>query len=108
MMQVSNLAIIIIFSHQKITDMELKGHGFTIRCWKKGDEKSLQKHADNPNISDFLMDRFPAPYTLASAIFWVNGLLEQDPLVNFAIAVDDEVVGGMGSNCVRMFTGKQR
>ena len=76
--------------------MELKGNGFVIRGWKKGDEVSLQKNADNPNISGFLMDRFPAPYTLEAAQFWVSGLLEQDPPANFAIAIDDEVVGGIG------------
>ncbi len=76
--------------------MELKGNGFVIRGWKKGDEASLQKNANNPNISGFLMDRFPAPYTMEDAQFWVNSLIEQDPLVNFAIAIDDKVVGGIG------------
>jgi ribosomal-protein-alanine N-acetyltransferase len=76
--------------------MELHGQGFTIRGWKKGDEISLQKHADNPNISGFLMDRFPAPYTIEAAEFWVGHLLYQDPLINFAITINDEVVGGIG------------
>jgi ribosomal-protein-alanine N-acetyltransferase len=76
--------------------MELKGNGFVIRGWKKGDEISLQKHADNPNVSGNLMDRFPSPYTMEDAVNWVNNLAEQDPLINFAIAVDDKVVGGIG------------
>ena len=76
--------------------MELKGNGFVIRGWKEGDKESLQRNANNPNISGFLMDRFPAPYTMEAAQFWVNSLLEQAPLVNFAIAIGDEVVGGIG------------
>jgi RimJ/RimL family protein N-acetyltransferase len=76
--------------------MELKGTGFIIRGWKKGDEVSLQKHADNPKVSTCLMDRFPSPYTIDEAILWVDGLLEQDPLVNFAITINDEVIGGIG------------
>src|ERR1700761_2182941 len=76
--------------------MELQGKGFTIRGWKKGDELSLQKNAGNPNVSRFLLDRFPSPYTMDAAINWVNSLLEQDPLVNFAITIDDQVVGGIG------------
>jgi len=76
--------------------MELKGQGFTIRGWKKGDEASLQRNANNPNISGFLLDRFPAPYTMEAAKFWVDHLLYQDPLVNFAITINDEVVGGIG------------
>jgi RimJ/RimL family protein N-acetyltransferase len=82
------------FSNQ--IDMELKGQGFTIRGWRKGDEVSLQRNADNPNVSGFLMDRFPSPYTLVAAQFWVNSLLKQEPLVNFAIAINDKVIGGIG------------
>src|SRR3569623_1304177 len=76
--------------------MQLNGNGFIIRGWKQGDEISLQKHADNPNVSRFLMDRFPSPYTMEDAIWWVNNLLKQDPLINFAITVDDQVIGGIG------------
>jgi len=76
--------------------MELKGTGFTLRGWNLNDAASLQKHADNPKISAFLMDRFPYPYTMEKAVEWVNSLQEQHPFVNFAIDVDDQVVGGLG------------
>ena len=76
--------------------MELKGNGFIIRGWKKGDEVSLQKNADNPKVFACLMDRFPSPYTMDDAILWVNNLINQNPLVNFAITINDEVVGGIG------------
>jgi RimJ/RimL family protein N-acetyltransferase len=76
--------------------MELKGSCFVIRGWKKGDEASLQRNADNPKVSACLMDRFPSPYTLEDALHWVNALIGQDPVVNFAITINDEVVGGIG------------
>jgi ribosomal-protein-alanine N-acetyltransferase len=76
--------------------MELKGTSFIIRGWKAGDEISLQKHADNPKVSACLMDRFPSPYTMEDAVNWVSFLIYQDPLINFAIAIDDKVVGGIG------------
>jgi ribosomal-protein-alanine N-acetyltransferase len=76
--------------------MELKGTGFAIRGWKKGDEVSLQKNADNLKVSACLMDRFPSPYTIEAAELWVDSLLYQDPLVNFAITIDDKVIGGIG------------
>ena len=76
--------------------MELKGTGFIIRAWKQGDEVSLQKNANNPKVSACLMDRFPSPYTMDDAIFWVNNLANQSPLVNLAITINDEVVGGIG------------
>ncbi|MFI5160869.1 MAG: GNAT family N-acetyltransferase [Sphingobacteriales bacterium] len=77
-------------------DIQLKGHGFVIRCWEKGDEASLQRNADNTNISGFLLDRFPSPYTMEDARAWVDRLIEQNPLINFAIVIDNKVVGGIG------------
>jgi RimJ/RimL family protein N-acetyltransferase len=74
----------------------LQGNGFILRGWKKGDEISLQRNADNPNVARFLTDRFPSPYTKASAIYWVDSQLYQNPLTNFAIVIDNEVVGGIG------------
>jgi hypothetical protein len=31
--------------------MVLTGNGFILRGWQAGDDVSLQKHADNPNVS---------------------------------------------------------
>jgi ribosomal-protein-alanine N-acetyltransferase len=76
--------------------MELKGQGFTLRGWKSGDAESLQKHADNTNITDFVMDRFPSPYTIDDAINWIEMMQNQDPMVNFSIAIDGNVIGGIG------------
>lgn len=76
--------------------MELKGNDFIIRGWKKGDEVSLQKNANNTKVSTCLMDRFPSPYTIDAAINWVDSLIGQSPLINFAITINDEVIGGIG------------
>jgi len=76
--------------------MEIKGNGFTLREWKLDDVESLQKHADNPNIYSFLMDRFPHPYTMKAAIDWIAPMLHQNPIVNFAIDVDGKAVGVIG------------
>ena len=75
--------------------MELQGNGFTIREWRLTDAASLQRNADNPNVSRFLLDRFPSPYTPADAEFWVALCQEQEPPVNFAIDIKGEVVGGI-------------
>lgn len=76
--------------------MEIIGQGFKLRGWKAGDAESLQKHADNTHISDFLLDRFPSPYTLADAVSWIELMKDQDPLLNFAIEVDGNVAGVIG------------
>jgi ribosomal-protein-alanine N-acetyltransferase len=76
--------------------MELKGTNFTIRPWRPGDVTSLVKHANNPNVSACLFDRFPSPYTMDDALTWVDFIVDKEPVTYFVIAVDDEVVGGIG------------
>jgi RimJ/RimL family protein N-acetyltransferase len=76
--------------------MELHGQGFTLRNWLEDDAESLQKHADNPNISDYLFDKFPSPYTLTDAHQFISFKMQQDPVTNFAIAVNNQVVGVIG------------
>src|ERR1700743_797373 len=76
--------------------MEIKGTQFTLRGWRESDAVLLQKHADNPNIYGFLMDRFPHPYTMEAANSWVAAMLRQEPLITFVIAIDDELAGVIG------------
>jgi ribosomal-protein-alanine N-acetyltransferase len=75
--------------------MEIQGSAFTLRGWFDGDEASLQKHADNPNVSAFLLDRFPYPYSLNDAFIWVAFMRQQERQTNFAIAIDGQVCGGI-------------
>jgi len=76
--------------------MRIEGSGFTLREWKADDAGSLQKHANNKNISSFLLDRFPSPYTLDAAANWISSKLNQYPVTNFAIEINDEVIGVIG------------
>lgn len=72
--------------------MELRLPTCTIRPWRLDDADSLVLHADNPNVSRFLRDRFPSPYTRADAEAW---LAVEHP-ADFAIEVDGAAVGGIG------------
>jgi ribosomal-protein-alanine N-acetyltransferase len=76
--------------------MQLQGNGFILRGWFPGDEASLQRNADNPNVPRFLLDRFPSPYTIEAAEQWVDFWQHQDPIINFAIVINDEIIGGIG------------
>ena len=76
--------------------MELKLSRCTLRSWRRGDEASLVRHADNRNVSRNLKDRFPSPYTLADAEAWITYSIAQRPDTSLAIAMDDAVVGGIG------------
>jgi RimJ/RimL family protein N-acetyltransferase len=75
--------------------MELTGNSCVLRQWYLNDATSLQYHADNPNVAACLLDRFPNPYTMTDAVNWLNSKLEQNPLINFAIAVEGKAVGGI-------------
>jgi RimJ/RimL family protein N-acetyltransferase len=76
--------------------MELHGDGFILRGWYLKDADSLRRNADNPKIAQYLLDRFPSPYTAEAAENWVEYWQNQDPIINFAIAIDDEIIGGVG------------
>ena len=76
--------------------VEIDLRHFLIREWRRGDEGSLVRHANNPNVSRNMRDRFPHPYTRADADWWIGHASAQMPPTNFAIVVDGEAAGGIG------------
>ena len=77
--------------------MELRGQKCVLRRWRTRDLASLVHHADNANVSRYLRERFPHPYTrrdgracLANAA----GSGAED--TRLAIDVGGEAVGGIG------------
>jgi RimJ/RimL family protein N-acetyltransferase len=67
----------------------------TLRPWRAGDEASLERHANNRNVSRNLRDRFPFPYTAAEAKEWIAFTVGQTPTRHFAIVVEGAAVGGI-------------
>jgi RimJ/RimL family protein N-acetyltransferase len=57
---------------------------------------SLVKYADNRKIWLNLRDRFPHPYTKRDGRDFLRSMHVQRPETAFAIAVNDEAVGGIG------------
>lgn len=76
--------------------MRLKGNGFTLRDWRKGDETSLQRNADNVKIFNCLRDKFPSPYTMEDASQWIERQLNEEVKLNYVIDIDGEVAGAVG------------
>ncbi len=67
-----------------------------VRDWHLADKDSLVRVANNRDIWRNLTNRFPHPYTDADADFWF-GLLEKVPEhTHWAIAIEEEAVGGIG------------
>lgn len=76
--------------------MEIPLSRSTLRAWRRGDESSLVRHANNRNVWLNLRDRFPHPYTAADAEAWIGTASAESPVANFAIVLADEAVGGIG------------
>jgi RimJ/RimL family protein N-acetyltransferase len=76
--------------------MEIHVGPFLLREWRHGDGEALVRHANNPKISRNLRDRFPYPYTIDDANWWIAHASAQSPPTNFAIVVDGEAAGGIG------------
>ena len=67
-----------------------------LRPWRTDDAPALLRHAHNPHVAHNLRDRFPSPYTPADAEAWLSVVTSGDPLLDFAVVIDDEPVGGVG------------
>src|SRR5437868_1751743 len=76
--------------------MEIDLGHFLIRDWRHGDEETLARHANNPKIWRNVRDRFPHPYTLDDAKWWIEHASSENPMTSFAIVVDGEAAGGIG------------
>ncbi len=67
-----------------------------LREWRESDVERLAEIANDANVARYMADRFPHPYTLEDARWWISlhrGLAATN---DFAIEVDGEVTGGIG------------
>lgn len=76
--------------------MEIDLGSFMIRDWRRGDEPSLVRQANNRKIWINLRDAFPHPYTMEDARQWIEKASGDNPVTSFAIVVNGEAVGGIG------------
>ena len=67
-----------------------------LRQFRRDDREALAKLADNVNVSKYLTDRFPSPYTLADSDCWIAKVGSEDVPHNFAIEWQDQFVGSIG------------
>lgn len=67
-----------------------------IRPYRSGDADWLTYHANDREVWLNLRDRFPFPYTKKDAREWLELANRLQPVTNFAIAVDEKCVGGIG------------
>lgn len=67
-----------------------------IRSWRSQDVPAIVRHANNRRVWRNLKDRFPHPYTTSDAEHWIHQATGATPETHFAIAIDEEAVGGIG------------
>lgn len=67
-----------------------------VRPWAGTDAESLQRHANNRNVSIHLRDRFPFPYEIHHATTFLGWIARQPASTVWAIEVDGEAAGGIG------------
>jgi len=68
----------------------------TIRQWVADDLNNLVLYANNKNVWNNLRNYFPSPYTEEDAKIWLEKVATDSPIVNLAIDVDGQAVGGIG------------
>ena len=67
----------------------------TIRSFQLDDAASITKHIGTYSVARNML-RIPYPYSLQDAEQWIGIATKQDPQTNFGIAIDDQIVGGIG------------
>ncbi|MCP2029811.1 RimJ/RimL family protein N-acetyltransferase [Flavobacterium sp. HSC-32F16] len=67
-----------------------------IRPWNKDDLESLVENANNYEVSKFLRDTFPYPYSHENGIDFINFANIDNPIHLFAIEINNKAVGGIG------------
>lgn len=69
---------------------------FLLRPWRNEDLDDLVKYANNYNISRYLTDKFPHPYTREAGEDFIAFATQMDPPNIMAIVIDGHACGGIG------------
>ena len=70
---------------------------YFIRSFEYNDTASIVKYANNIEVSRFMRDSFPYPYTKDNAVQWINFVKKNYSSLVFAIADENELIGGIGA-----------
>lgn len=69
---------------------------YLIRDFQLGDVEALVKYANNYKIFRWVKDNFPYPYSIKDAEQWVTVSRNTNDGLNYAIANQNELIGGIG------------
>ena len=69
---------------------------YRIRAIRRTDESTMARHANNHEISRYLRDLFPHPYSVKDARTFITRALSKNPREEYAIASETELIGCIG------------
>ena len=75
--------------------MQLTLSKSTIRSFRPSDAESITEHIGTYSVARDML-RIPHPYSLQDAEQWIGIATKPEPQTNFGIAIDDQIVGGIG------------
>jgi len=67
-----------------------------LKKWESTNLELLVKYANNQNISNYMTDAFPFPYTNEDGIKYIERAMTDNPTKLFAIQHENETVGSIG------------
>ena len=67
-----------------------------LRDFIEGDASSIVENGNNLNVSRFLREVFPFPYTIDAAKWWVSEGFKLGNSLNVAIVFEGQCIGGAG------------
>ena len=71
-------------------------HGIRVRPWQEADAPALARAANFAEVARWLRDRFPHPYSVDDARFFLGEVVPASSGAIHAIEVEGEVAGGIG------------
>lgn len=75
--------------------MQLTLSKSTIRSFRPSDAESITRHIGTYSVVRNML-RIPHPYSLQDAEEWIGIATKPDPQTKFGIAIDDQIIGGIG------------
>ncbi|KAI1781377.1 acyl-CoA N-acyltransferase [Hypoxylon cercidicola] len=68
-----------------------------IRPYVMSDAEQLAEAANHPEITEYMRNSFPHPYTIQNSKYWIDFSMNAKPMVNFLICtLDGTLAGGIG------------
>ena len=77
--------------------INLRFEKYQIREFLANDVEAIVKNANNREVSKYMRDSFPYPYTKDNAVQWIDFVKKNYSSLFFAIANENELIGGIGA-----------